>query len=151
MRFMGRSFENQLGNDVGAHEAFMVPLSNFRFDMGRDCTADVVLNLVDDGILNDLAVLYHLRLIKQDERSRTESSGGNSTSDWMKKGTYPTSRCGMDGTCVWDWRQPEYTERATLAVSQIAQETKYVGQERDGTDCGLQWSNRSEPDDRLGT
>ena len=47
-----------------------------------DVTADVVLNLVDDGILNDLAVLYHLltlMLIKQDERSRTESSGGNST------------------------------------------------------------------------
>ena len=69
----------------------------------------------------------------------------------VEKGHLPNFQMWNGWTCVWDWPQPEYTERATLAVSQIAQETKYVGQERDVTDCGLQWSNGSEPDDRLGT
>ena len=34
--FSGRSFENQLSNHAGAHEAFIVPTPKRRFDMGHD-------------------------------------------------------------------------------------------------------------------
>ena len=67
-------------------------------------TAEVVLELNDDGSLLGLAVALHLlalRIMKQNERSPTKLSERISPSDWLKKGTCLASSCGMEGQmCV---------------------------------------------------
>ena len=65
-----------------------------------DVTSDVVLELDDEGILNDLAVIHHLlalRIMNQDDKPPTESSEENSPSDWIKECTCLASSCEMEG------------------------------------------------------
>ena len=80
MWFMGRSLEDHLSNHVGAHEACLI----------WDMTADIVLGLVDDASLHDLAMIHHmlaLKTTKQNGRPSTEPSGGSSSSNWLRQGT----------------------------------------------------------------
>ena len=58
MWFIGWSLEDQLSNLVGAHEAFMVPKSEYRFDLGYD--GRYRIDLDDDASLHDLVVIHHL-------------------------------------------------------------------------------------------
>ena len=83
---------------MGAPEAFMGPHPNA--GLIWDVTADVVLELDDDGSLHDLSIVHHLlalRKMKQDDRPPTESSEGNSPSDWMEKGICLACSCGVEG------------------------------------------------------
>ena len=96
MWFLGRSLEDQLGNHVGAHESFMVPTSERRFDLGYDLASD----LNDDASLHDLAVIHHLlakKVAKKNGKPATESSEGSSPSNWLKQGACLASNCGMEG------------------------------------------------------
>ena len=64
-----------------------------------DVTADVVLELDDDGSLHNLALIHRLlalKIMKQDDRPPMEPSKRNSPSDWTKKGTCLASGCGME-------------------------------------------------------
>ena len=59
-------------------------------------TADVALEMDDDGSLHDLAViqdLLALKTMKQDDRPTTEPSEVNC----IKRGTCIASSCGMEG------------------------------------------------------
>ena len=83
---------------VGAHEAFWCshPNAGLIWDM----TADVSIELDDDGSLQDLAVIHPLlalKITKQDDRRPTKPSEGNSPSNCMKRGTCLASSCGMEG------------------------------------------------------
>ena len=61
-----------------------------------DMTADVALELDNDGSLHDLAVIHHLlalKIKKQDDRRRTGPFEGSFPSDWMNEGTCIASSC----------------------------------------------------------
>ena len=65
-----------------------------------DMTADVALDLDDDGSLHDLIMIHlllALKIVRQDGRPTTKSSEGTSPSDWMKQGTCLAFSCGMKG------------------------------------------------------
>ena len=68
-----------------------------------DMTADVALDLDDDAILLDLAVMHHLlalKVVKQNGRPTTESSEGSSSSDWLKQGTCLEGHLCGTGHCL---------------------------------------------------
>ena len=59
-------------------------------------TADFVLDLDDDAILNDLAMIHHLlalKTTKQNGRPSTEPSEGSSLSNCLRQGTCLASSC----------------------------------------------------------
>ena len=61
-------------------------------------TADVVLDLNDDAILLDLAMIHHLlalRITMQKSGSSTEKTEGNPSSDWLRQGTCLAYSSGM--------------------------------------------------------
>ena len=65
-----------------------------------DLTAEKELEENDDGSPHDLAVIRHLlalKIIKHDDRPRTETYEGTSPSDWMKEGTCLACSCGIEG------------------------------------------------------
>ena len=89
----------------------MVPTSNA--GLIWDMTADVALELDDDGSLHHLAVIDHLlalKVMKQDDRPTTEPTEGKSSSDWMKKCTCLASSCGMEGNVCWTGPVPKQAE-----------------------------------------
>ena len=64
-----------------------------------DMTADVPMDLDDDASLHDLAVIYHLlvmKIAKKNGKPATESSEGGSLSNWLKRGACLASNCGME-------------------------------------------------------
>ena len=74
----------------------MVPKS----ERGSDLTAEKELEENGDGSPHDLAVIRHLlalKIIKHDDRPRTETYEGTSPSDWMKEGTCLACSCGIEG------------------------------------------------------
>ena len=77
-------------------------------------TADIAVDLDDDGSLLDLAVIHHLlalKIVRQDGRPTMESSEGNYPGGWMKQGTCLASSCGMERhVCVWDWPLFKYAD-----------------------------------------
>ena len=65
-----------------------------------DMTADITLDLNDDAILHDLAMIHHLlamRVTKQKNNPSTEPSEGSTSSDWLRQGTCLAHNSGMDG------------------------------------------------------
>ena len=92
------SFENQLSNHVGTHEAFLVSQSKRRFNW--DMTADIKLDLDDNASLHNLAMIHHLlvmRVTKQKNNPSTEPSEGSPSSDWLRQGTCLAHSSGTDG------------------------------------------------------
>ena len=97
MRFMGRSLKDQLSNNPRLMKPSWCPHSNSCLIL--DVTADVVLEMDDDGSLHNSAVTHHLlvrKIMKEDDRPPMEPSEGNSPNDWMKKGTCLASSCGKE-------------------------------------------------------
>ena len=69
MRFVGRSTDNQLSDDVGLMKPSWCPVS--KAGLIYDLTAEVELEEKDDEILPDLAVIHHLLALvitKQDDK-----------------------------------------------------------------------------------
>ena len=65
-----------------------------------DMTADITLDLDDDAILHDLAMIHQLlaiRVTKQKNNPSTEPSEGSASSDWLRQGTCLAHNSGMDG------------------------------------------------------
>ena len=55
-----------------------------------DMTVDIVLDLVDDAIIHDSAMIDHLLALKETNkngRPSTEPSEGSSSSNWLRQGT----------------------------------------------------------------
>ena len=72
------------------------PNAGFIWDM----TADITLDLDDDAIFQDLAMIHHLvamRVTKQKNNPSTEPSEGSPSSDWLRKGSCLALSGGMDG------------------------------------------------------
>ena len=65
-----------------------------------DMTADITLDLDDDAILRNLAMIHHLlatRMTKRKSNPSTELSEECPSSNWLKQGTYLTQHSGMEG------------------------------------------------------
>ena len=65
-----------------------------------DMTADITLDLDNDAILHDLAMIHHLlamSVTKQKNNPSMEPSEGSPSSDWLRKSTCLALSSGMDG------------------------------------------------------
>ena len=113
-----------------------------------DMTADVTLNLDDDASLHDLAMIHHLLALKKKQKSNpsTEPSEGNPSGDWLRQCTCLACSSGKDGHVGDSGHCLSTLSEQHHQLAQHVWEIEHVGQEWNGVDCGLSWSNGSELD-----